>query len=172
MLYQRSLTQKIEEMYRMDSLTGLYNRIGFNQVYDELLHSENIWGFPITVIMSDLDGLKYINDNFGHGEGDNAIATVAKALKQACPHEALCVRFGGDEISAVIIGKCDPDSIISETNRILDAYNSTSGKEYTVRSSCGFHTSVFGENFDLKEALKIADEQMYSIKKRRHEGSI
>ena len=165
MRYQNRLTERIDNMYKMDPLTGLYNRVGFNNVYERIREKQDMFGQPVTVIMSDLDGLKYINDNFGHAEGDNAIATAAKALKDACPDKAICVRFGGDELFSVIIGECEIEEIIEKIEFLLDEYNQFSNKEYAVLASCGVNTSVFDEDFDIKDALKIADEQMYNIKK-------
>ena len=80
----------------------------------------------MVVIMADLDGLKYINDFFGHEDGDNAIAVCAKALKDSCPPEALCLRFGGDEMLAFICGECDPVAIVNSIADKLDAYNASS----------------------------------------------
>lgn len=171
MTYQKHLTERIEAMYKMDSLTGLYNRIGFNNAFEAIKNDKEKYGQPVTVIMSDLDGLKYINDNFGHAEGDNAIATSARALKSCCPADSLCVRFGGDELFAVILGEQDTDKIISDIIRFLEDYNATSGKEYRVMGSIGANTAVFDENFNIEKALKKADEQMYELKKVHHSST-
>ena len=167
MRYQKKLASKVNDMYIKDTLTGLYNRNGFNTIYAKIKNSRKNQGKTITVIMSDLDGLKYINDNFGHAEGDKAIATAAHALKKACPNKAVCVRFGGDELFAVIIDECDTESIINKIYEILNDYNIHSGLSYSVVASCGANTSVLDKNFDIKDALRIADEQMYEIKRKR-----
>ena len=163
--YQQSLVVKVDDMYKKDSLTGLYNRQGFSNAFGKIVEDRNFWGKPITVIMSDLDGLKYINDNFGHAEGDNAIYTAAQVLKSACPEKAICVRFGGDELFSVIIGECDINFILKKIEVLLSEYNRNSNKEYAVVASCGSNTSVLDEKFDIKNALRIADEQMYNIKR-------
>lgn len=168
MSYQHNLAKKINDMYKIDSLTGLYNRIGFNNEFESIRKKESNYGQPITVIMSDLDGLKYINDNYGHAEGDNAISVAAKALKYACPEDSLSVRFGGDELFSVIIGPCDANSIIRKIEEYLTEYNKTSKKEYSVISSCGFNVSILNKEFDIKDALRYADEQMYIIKRRHN----
>ncbi|MBQ8086147.1 MAG: GGDEF domain-containing protein, partial [Lachnospiraceae bacterium] len=167
MRYQRSLLNKMDEMYRHDSLTGLYNRIGFQNVFKKLCKNPEYNNHTITVIMSDLDGLKYINDTFGHAEGDNAISTVAKALDNATPDSALCVRFGGDELFAVIFGECDTDNITDTITEYLKDYNETSGKPYIVSTSCGSMTTILDDNFSITQALKEADDKMYIIKKNR-----
>lgn len=169
MIHQKRLAERIDAMYKMDPLTMLYNRVGFNNAFEAVKKDREKYGQPVTVLMSDLDGLKYINDNFGHAEGDNAIATAAEALRQACPQDSLCVRFGGDELFAVIIGEHDVKDITDSILGFLEKYNSTSGKEYRVMSSLGTNTTVFDESFDIKEALRIADEQMYGIKSEHHQ---
>ena len=165
--YQRSLLEKMDEMYLRDSLTGIYNRIGFRKTFDELIENGTYKDEPVTVIMSDMDGLKYINDNFGHIEGDSAIVTVANALSNSLPEESIPSRIGGDELFAVIFGVVDPKEIIKRINSFLDMYNATSGKPYKVSTSCGFISTTLTDDFDISQALKQADEIMYAEKKRK-----
>ena len=166
--YQKDLHYRMEEMYKRDALTGLYNRIAFQNIFKEIRNNRDNHNKPITVIMSDLDGLKYINDHFGHADGDNAIAMLAKALLGSCPFDAVCSRFGGDEVFCVIIGDCDPESIINKVNRILDDYNRSSGLSYSVTTSSGAYTTSFDDDYDILQALKVADEKMYEVKKPKN----
>ncbi len=165
--HQRFLLEKVDSMYKHDSLTGLYNRTGFLLALNSMTSAEGFKGTPLTVIMSDLDGLKYINDNFGHAEGDRAIAAVASALLSSCPKHALCARYGGDEVFAVIAGDCDADAIIKAVDSRLDDFNKTSSLPYSVLASSGAHKAVFDENFNMENALKEADREMYMIKNNR-----
>ena len=165
--YQRELLHKMDEMYKRDALTGLLNRVAFQNSFREIRFNPKNAGKPITVIMSDLDGLKYINDNFGHADGDNAIKAVADALKKACPDHALCARFGGDEVFAVIVGECDAQGIVKNISRFLDEYNNNSGLTYFTKASSGAYTTVLNNEFDIRHALKIADEKMYEVKKEK-----
>ena len=165
--YQRYLSKKVEEMYSTDPLTGLLNRIGFYADFQRMLSSGELDGKEVTILMADLDGLKHINDNFGHEAGDNAIALSAAALKNSCPKEAIGVRFGGDEMFALIFGKCEPDSIIESIDRELAQLNSTLKDGYEVTMSCGAYSTVIDQNFDLSEAVRLADEGMYRKKRRR-----
>ena len=166
--YQSMLLEKMDEMYRHDPLTGLYNRIGFMNIFNRLKKKPENKNKPITVIMSDLDGLKYINDNFGHADGDSSIAAVAQALFNATPEKSLSTRFGGDEVFSVIIGDCDPDEIIRNIEKYLDNYNKEAKKQYTVATSSGYITSVLNDDFDFNTVLKSADEEMYKIKNRKY----
>jgi diguanylate cyclase (GGDEF)-like protein len=165
--YQTLLLDKMDKMYRHDALTGLYNRVGFQKLFKHKISNTDLIGEKITVIMADLDGLKYINYTFGHAEGDNAIAVVAKALSLSTPESALSVRFGGDELFSVIFGECNPDEITSSITEYLDKYNKYSGKPYKVSSSCGCKTDIFDKDYNMTQALKEADDKMYVIKKNR-----
>jgi diguanylate cyclase (GGDEF)-like protein len=166
--YQEDLLHRMEEMYKRDALTGLYNRIAFQNIFKEIRYNRDNHNKPITVIMSDLDGLKYINDHFGHADGDNAIAMVAKALEGFCPEDAVCSRFGGDEVFCVIIGECNAEAIINRINKVLDDYNRSSGLSYFVTTSSGAYTTSLDDDFDILQALKIADEKMYEVKRTKN----
>ena len=170
MKYQLYLTARIEKMYKYDSLTGLYNRLSFNNEFDQRKREMSGEKIPITVILVDLDGLKYINDNFGHGAGDNAIRTVAVALRDSVPENAICVRFGGDEMLAVITGKCVPEQIKYDINRRLNKYNATEGKPYRISASMGIYRTDSTKNTDFEFLVKETDADMYAEKlaKRRH----
>ena len=165
--YQMTLLNKMDEMYRHDALTGLYNRIGFQNKFKKQCKNPEYWNHKVTVIMSDLDGLKYINDTFGHAEGDNAIATVAKALEYATPEASISVRFGGDELFSVVFGECDTDMIVKKITNYLEDYNKKSGNPYIVSTSCGCMSTVLDDHFNITQALKDADDKMYIIKKNR-----
>lgn len=172
--YQHYLTKRIEHMYIHDSLTGLYNRLGFNQKFEKMIERVKENGDMVTVVLADLDGLKGINDNYGHAAGDNAIHTVAAALKYSCPKHALCVRFGGDEMIAVIEGDYNTDLIREELNNFLARYNSTSDTPYTVSASLGILHAKGTEGLDFEELLKRVDALMYQEKhkkKMRSSGS-
>ncbi len=164
--YQKYLRDKIQKMYQNDALTGLYNRLAFLSKLEELKDEPHRSGQKLTIIMSDLNDLKHINDNLGHSAGDRAIATVAKALKSECPNGSLCVRFGGDEMLALVPGECDSSRIIANMEDILRDRSEELG--YTVSASYGAYSTVFDEILDLDSIIALADEQMYKMKKSKH----
>ncbi len=172
MRHQHYLREQIEEMYKFDSLTGLYNRGGFAKAYKNLIQNKVDY---VTVVLADLDGLKFINDCYGHGEGDVAIATVAAALRHACPPQALCVRFGGDEMLAVIAGDCDEAEIHNKLNSFISARNSEYGKPYEISASVGIYASQNPGELDFEELIKTSDKLMYEekqMKKRLREQNM
>ena len=167
MQYQNFLKSQIEEMYQLDALTGLYNRNRFMREYDNLMEEFAQQEKRISVMLADLDGLKYINDNYGHGEGDIAIHTVAQALKSACPEKSICARFGGDELIAVCSGMVDPEEIDRRMEDFLKRYNENVGKPYTVAASLGVYVAEPTEDMKFEELLKKTDSLMYMNKAKR-----
>ncbi len=166
MRYQHYLASRIEEMYKTDALTGLYNRTGFMTAFDEMQDDMIRQQSPYTVILTDLDDLKYINDNYGHGEGDNAIYQVAKALKSICP-DALSVRYGGDEMLVILKGIYDTAMLQKQMDEVLSAYNRISGKPYEVSASTGIFIADGSRKMSFEDLLKKTDEQMYKRKEEK-----
>lgn len=162
--YQHYLTARIEDMYRLDHLTGLYNRQSFSMEFSrqmELLSQKSV---PVTVILADLDGLKNINDRYGHAAGDNAIRVTAEALRKSCPDNALCVRFGGDEMLAVICGSCNAMEIKAKIKKHLSVYNASSGNGYKVSASVGTFITNSSGDVSFEALVKASDEDMYTEK--------
>jgi len=164
--YEKYLSQKISDMYKKDMLTGLYNRRGFEQAYQKFLASRKK-GARLTVILADLDGLKQINDNFGHKEGDYAIHAVAQALIDVCPEGSLLTRFGGDEMLAVCDGSYVPDILKEEFESYFNNLNEKESKEYRIDASVGIYVTEENEVPDFKELIEKSDKFMYEEKKKR-----
>ena len=164
--YQEYLTDKIEEMYRCDGLTHLLNRVALKNLYPELLKK---CSGTMTVVLADLDGLKSINDTFGHDDGDFAICAVAGAIRSCCPENALCIRWGGDEMVAVIPEYADPENILRSIDSHLKEINESSGKEYTISASVGIKSFDLTSAGDLESMIRLTDELMYSSKHRKKE---
>lgn len=161
--YQEFLREKVKSMYQNDALTGLYNRLAFLSKFDELKADPSLEGQELTIIMSDLNGLKFINDTLGHTAGDHAIAAVAKALKHVCPPESLCVRFGGDEMLALITEKIDNDEFVEKMQEHLKRDSEKLG--FTVSASYGAYSTTLTKDLDLDKIISIADEHMYKMKR-------
>ena len=96
------LLQSEKELTRLsynDQLTGLYNRRFFEKQLSKLDHTENL---PLTIIMADVNGLKLINDSFGHKVGDELLETVACIMEEGCRKEDIVARIGGDEFVVIL----------------------------------------------------------------------
>lgn len=165
MQYQLYLADKVEQMYKNDKLTGLYTRTGYTKYYEKLINENIGKDTYITVIMSDLNCLKQINDTYGHGAGDIAINAVAKALRNCVPENSVCVRYGGDEMLCIIAGAVDDEKLMDDIDEYLDRFNKDSGLKFTVSTSCGACTELLDENYDFDFVVKQADRRMYEKKK-------
>lgn len=160
----------MERLYTYDPLTELYNRRGFYQlIVPKFEKAIKEGGQIITMVSADLDGLKGINDNYGHAEGDNAIKTVGMALEYAAVNDEICARFGGDEF--VVAGVTNnAESYAEEFKRrvseYIDRYNKTSGKPYTVAASIGI-TCTVPNGSKVDDLIKASDDLMYADKATR-----
>lgn len=169
--YQSFMNRKLDEFYRYDPLTSLYNRNGFERYIDEiakeLTYSDEE---TIYVAVADLDGLKHINDTYGHKEGDNAIVVVGNAMRNSKPMDKICARIGGDELVAIIVSEDDTDveGIMRQSiQEYLLEYNKAADKPYDVSISIGFCRAKSSE-FDYDENWKLADRRMYDEKITKH----
>ena len=167
----KSANNKLEELYVHDPLTGIYNRRGFYQDIVRYLREHN-YGW-IMAVSIDLNGLKEINDTYGHGEGDFAIKSMGDALIKCVSAGGICARFGGDEFAAALFYN-EYEQRAEEKFRksllaILKDINESSGKEYQVTCSCGIEMTTINQETDIDEILKEADRRMYLDKKRFYE---
>lgn len=167
MQYQHYLTDTIEKMYRCDGLTHLLNRTALKNEFKGLLDR---CGGKLTVVLADLDGLKTINDTYGHDDGDFAICALADALRESCPENALCVRWGGDEMVAVIAGEYSSEAIRSGLDQRLNEVNAQSGKQYKISASVGVRTFSTDVTSRFEDMVRDTDQLMYSEKssKKQH----
>ncbi len=169
--YKQYLMSQIDEMYRNDPLTGMRNRRGFEIEYQELL-AEKPSDLPLSIMLVDLDSLKYINDNFGHKEGDVAIYTVAQAMMAVCPEDTLFTRFGGDEMLAVCPGEKDMDKIREDFYAYIVNFNENSDKKYDVLASMGFYHTEESDDLSFEGILEKTDILMYMEKTKRKKNRV
>lgn len=143
-----------------DELTGLYNRRYFENELERLNQSRKL---PISIIICDIDNLKYINDNFGHKMGDEYIVKAAEIIGDSFRDEDIVARIGGDEFAAIL-----PDTNSEIAFEISEGIKKKC-KEYknykNFEISSGYATKE--ENIDLEEIFIKADKMMYEQKKSK-----
>lgn len=162
--YLKFTAESVEKMSKHDFMTGLCNRKGFYKALPELIDSAGKDDI-IAVATVDIDGLKNINDKFGHEDGDFAIVTVSEAVNRLPYERKICGRFGGDEL---VICAVTQDNNAEQTFKdsiagYLAEVNSTSGKPFKVSASVGVFAAKAGE-FDFEYSLKQSDDKMYIMK--------
>ena len=155
-------TVALEQLARVDALTGLLNRRGMSERLDEELDRATRQNTSFAVLWLDVDNFKQINDCFGHGVGDQALIAVTGILKRCLRHYECASRWGGDEF-LVLLSPCDKQTLqrIGERIRALVEIEG-SEPEMPLTVSIGGHLFRPGESLD--QVLQQADEALYKAK--------
>lgn len=157
----------LDNLSRMDQMTGIYNRRGFLDAAEEFVRSEAAQDAHHLVMYVDMDNLKLVNDRYGHDDGDFALIRIATTLKEALGDAAGVIgRIGGDEFACIVRGSEDPDNIKKMLRESFDTFNSSSDKPYNVSASVGIYR-IEDPAMTLEEALALADEDLYREKQNR-----
>lgn len=154
-----------------DSLTGTFTRAGIRQNIGMLLNHIHDTNYRFMVLMADLDRLKFINDTYGHQEGDQAIRSIAEALLSVTGETEICARIGGDEF--VILGCSDyADTKLEDTFRRieekLEEIRQSARYPYPISVSVGGVIRPINALGDIVDLYKEADKNMYDAKKAHH----
>lgn len=157
-----NLTNEVYKLAALDQLTGLYNRRSGEQRLAEEINRAQRHDRALTVLLLDLDGLKQINDQFGHAAGDVVLKTIAERLQKAIRGSDLAVRLGGDEF-LVLLPECRPDEVRHVLSRIQGVEVNYNGEKILCRFSRGWADCRPGET--AQELLNRADEALYEDKR-------
>ena len=163
------IKNKIMSFSLTESMTGLYNRRGMDLRVDEMLEnaSENDSCF---VMLIDMDGLKTINDKYGHGEGDFAILSVSSVARSVAGKNEIAVRAGGDEFYIIGVGDYDEEKVKSKAELFryyITEKNKASNRGYELGASVGWCLKPVSEMEKVEELIRIADDRMYADKAER-----
>ena len=168
------LLSTIHTLSITDDLTGLFNRRGFFQfAYSRLQHLHRNAEYVPIVMFMDMDGLKHINDNFGHNEGDKAIAAFADILKKTMREEDIIGRMGGDEFAVFssVKSKENGRQLEQRLRKAFDKYNSKMLHSYKVMGSIGSVVLEESTKECFEEAMLKADSVLYDEKiKKKKQG--
>lgn len=159
----------LQQLSFEDELTGLLNRRGFVSLAPQNIKIAQRANWEVLLIFADLDGLKSINDTFGHQEGDRAIKETADLLRETFRTSDLIARLGGDEFAVLAIN-ASRDSINTITDRLnanIARHNVTS-RDYKFSLSFGIERFDSNRDMSLSEMLKKADKALYKKKNSKH----
>jgi diguanylate cyclase (GGDEF)-like protein len=169
---ERRLKEALAQVERMsieDELTGLRNRRGFLTLAEQEILLLRRQRNPFMILFADVDGLKCINDTYGHKDGDDAIRGAAKALKAALRESDVVARIGGDEFTALIVDAKEEnskviheriDSRLAEVNRALC-------RPWRLSLSVGFYCVSEDCREDVNWMMSRADEELYRRKQEK-----
>lgn len=152
----------------MDDLTGLYNRRGFRLIADEYRKTACRTKQQLLLFFADLDGLKQINDHFGHGEGDRALVRTAESFKRTFRGYDLVARLGGDEFTALVVER-PGRSAEAISRRLRENLAQCTGKEHRYHLSLSMGVARFdpATATSLQELVGQADEALYKQKRNK-----
>ncbi|MBR6257917.1 MAG: GGDEF domain-containing protein [Lachnospiraceae bacterium] len=165
-----ALNKDLTRIYNRDPMTGLFNRLAYEEMavtlYEKCMQNKQ----PMMVMFVDINYMKRINDRYGHLHGDNAIKTVAGSIKYVLKKDWIGVRFGGDEF--LIIGSnCNEEGAIAVRHSILaflELKNNDGSQPYEISASCGYVITDPETPGNLQDYVKEADNIMYKIKQEVH----
>ncbi|MDR2713530.1 MAG: diguanylate cyclase, partial [Clostridiales bacterium] len=150
-----------------DAVTGIGNRNGALNYLQDLLDTQTAF----TIIFADMDGLKNINDLYGHNEGDFALRTLAQGLKSAVRQSEHVFRLGGDEFLVVLLNSSEEEAkrIISDARSTISIHD----KPYEITFSFGVIHVEGNMSMAVEQIIQSADKKMYAeknIRKRNNYG--
>lgn len=160
----------LESLAYQDVLTGLMNRAKLDEFVDGI-RRDNVKVYSVLFI--DLNNLKFVNDNYGHDEGDTFIRVFCNVLKKNFSNSDIISRYGGDEF--VVLYKKNLTyrikEILEEFKKDMDYVNQQNRYKFVMSAAIGYTISTKSHPYDINAAIKLADERMYEDKRASKEGS-
>ncbi len=151
-----------------DGLTGLYNRSKLNQQLEIWESNEENY----CIISFDLNGLKMVNDNYGHNAGDELLKVFGKALKDVFEgYDAMVGRIGGDEFMVIMrkVGTEEVEAALRMLDAKLEVINTVKDVPWNYSTSYGYGFRVECKEDFIHQTYLLADQRMYEAKKEHHE---
>ncbi|OEF97474.1 CBS domain-containing protein [Desulfuribacillus alkaliarsenatis] len=156
---QKQKEDKIQYLIYHDILTDVHNRAYFDKALKEIDEESKV---PTCIIMADLNGLKLVNDAFGHGKGDELIKMAAKLIKEVCREEDIVARIGGDEFAVILpgISQDKGQTVIDKLKTRADMLQ-IEGIQLSISFGLGTKDNTTTSIFDV---VKTSEVQMYNRK--------
>jgi two-component system, cell cycle response regulator len=164
---RRHLEDQLAELALVDDVTGLHNRRSFILLAEQGLKEAVRAGRPVIALFLDVDGLKVINDTYGHREGNRALALVAGALRAACRDSDIVSRISGDEFAILLAEAHELDGLEGRVRRrVAEAAEVV---DYPLSVSIGVAVCEAGCKCDLDDLFERADRAMYAEKAAKNQ---
>ena len=150
-----------------DELTGVYNRRGFFTLGEQEFRAIQRSKQAVAVMFADIDGLKIINDSYGHAAGDEAITAAAAALRVSVRNCDIIGRLGGDEFAVLAINCANTDEIQRRLHEQVDSFNQSGSRAWRLSLTLGSFLADASQMGDFAAFVAEADSKMYAAKKAR-----
>jgi diguanylate cyclase (GGDEF)-like protein len=170
---QYMLQAELGNLALTDELTGLYNRRGFMAVAERQMKLGRRSGRGMLLFMIDVDGLKKINDAYGHSEGDAALKSASVVLEETFRDSDVVARLGGDEFAVLAIEAAGHSESTIET-RLLECLKSINRRESGYNISMSFGLARFDPEgcASIEELLMSADQALYEQKRHKADAAV
>ena len=170
---RQRVQQRLADLALRDELTGLYNRRGFFAIGEHLRRECLRQSRDLAIVQVDLDGLKAINDSFGHAAGDQAIAATASILRCTFRESDVVARLGGDEFVAIALDadRVAVGRILARLEEALVQHNLRAKTPYSLSFSAGSSVLTPPERPTLNDLLDGADRALYANKRRARQST-
>ena len=169
---RKHLEEALRSLSLTDELTGLYNRRGFSTLAERHLSIARRKGQDLLLVLADIDGLKPINDTFGHAAGDQIVIDAGNVLKGTYRRVDIIARIGGDEFTAFPI-EAGPDSAEILMNRLQEniaKHNERYTRPFRLSMSVGIGRINPADCPNVQRLLAEADRELYRRKADRKAG--
>ena len=159
------LYQQLKEQAIRDALTGLYNRRFCEDYIKQEARESLLKGFPVSIIMIDINGLKRVNDTYGHSSGDALLMEIATLLKTKFP-DVPVARYGGDEFIVFLnkVSRDELDQIVSELRRTKVQWQIKMSEKYPFPMDFAIGAATATRPDELEMIIDYADNLMYKDK--------
>lgn len=166
---RKQVEEKLRELSLIDDLTGLNNRRGFLTFANQQIKIAERLKQKLVLIYSDLDNMKYINDKYGHKEGDKALIDTAIILKNSLRASDIIARLGGDEFVSLALETIDysGEKIMERLKENINAYNLKENRKYELSMSFGMSFYNPDNPCSLEKLLEQGDKEMYINKQKK-----
>ena len=163
---------RLVNLYTKDTFSGIYNRNGFVQATEDIYRECTEKQRDIMLMFIDLDGLKIINDTYGHDIGDRAICNIADVLRDSCTDGEIFCRFGGDEF--IVFGADYTEQMAQQLTERIEAniarINSSGENPFVLSASLGCTIAKPKKGEDIFYFVTEADNVMYAEKRKKKQS--
>jgi diguanylate cyclase (GGDEF)-like protein/PAS domain S-box-containing protein len=159
------LEKELQRLARVDTLTGCANRHHLLETANSELGRAHRFGYPVSVVIFDLDRFKSINDRFGHSVGDRVLCAFVEAARAQLRDHDIIGRYGGEEFVAVL-PHTDIEGAFLAAERIRESFGADTSilPEGRTASVSGGVVEVERGSLDIHRALRAADRALYRAK--------
>jgi two-component system, cell cycle response regulator len=171
---RQRLLAALRSLSLIDDLTGLYNRRGFLTLGEQHVKLSRRTNRHLIVMYADIDNMKYINDTFGHREGDLALIKTAEILKETYRGTDIVARMGGDEFTVLAVNAADygVDIISNRLRENIRNFNALSPTRYNLQLSLGFASFAPENDMSIEEMVAQADKAQYEDKRSKQKTEV